>query len=385
MNPDFLLQSIKIVLESVASSPFGYVINIDGDFLKGSGNNYIAAKLHNGKLVFGKIQSVPLPDDGKKVNTFMESHDAKQFVLERSFNTVINTNSYEEYVNVEQGITVDFSTAFSCLVIKTAVYNLGLKLLNHQGSATLAFSNKQVTMPLATVERFKIDFADLIMDNFRNSWDRYNNKINRAISSAQASYRYPYAFSVVPNFRLMGFEFISEDPLKAKIINPFFVIPNSAKLLKESKMWEYMEQNSIELEYKGDLIRCYFVSSIEFCKAMNLKNHIQFPKKKTHTDNYYNLFFGTIYDRKFYNSNRVVYLCNSQDYLKTNPNAKSRISVEEFLLLDSVDREFYSAYSSLQLVARDMANLLPGNASFTAKEAKLFQMISPFTLLPKES
>lgn len=383
MQTDFLMLRIKEVLESVAKNPVGYLVNIDGEFIKTSGGSYIATKIDtNNKVVFGSIQSVTIPNSSKTVNRLTASEDAMNIVQSKALRTHVNGRDYSKFIVPYKSMTVDFSPTFSCLVIKTGIYKTGYKLMNHSlPTAVLVVNGTQVEVSAAELAQFKMDFIDETVKVFGDNWTRYHNKLISALQKNPS--KYPHTYTTIPNFRLMAFEYNTTDLDTARIVNPFLAIPSIANILKNSKMWDYMQENCVTLENNGDIIKCYFVSSIEFCRATNLKHHVIFPKAKLHSSNYYKLFFGMLYDKGFYSKNIKLYRCNDTEYLKFNPMSKSVITEDELRLLNPEDYQFYSPITVIDLVSMQMNNLINTKEPFRVKFNKVATMLSPLTLLSK--
>ena len=388
------LSKLQILLESLGKNPYGYHININGAFAKTPEGSNIAVKIEKSKMIFGTIKEIESQDESKSKKMLVESEVALNRVYSQVINTMIDDVDLSEYVLPQHQAVVEFSKLFNCIIIKSAAYALCEKLINNESTQiAIRVGGEQKVIDNTTLIRLKRAFTNLTVTNFTNSWPRYHSRLTSIISKQPKNC--PYVYTQVPQFRLLTFEQHMTDNTKTpQIFNPFMHIDDLAFLLKKSVLWNYMQNNKTVCAHEGDIYTCYFISSVEFCRATNLKHHIPFNYKGA-TEDFYNLFFGLLYPSKFYSRDSIYYRINDKDYaitkleaLKedfgTNVKLPMIITEGELYYVPEDERQFYSRVTIFQYLAGRMRGELKIDKDPLVKVEMISNMLKPFKLLMAE-
>lgn len=382
--------NLKMLLDTIGKTLYGYHININGNFIKNDAGNNIAVKIEKNKLVFGVIREVEGYENNKSKKMIVESEDAERIVYNEVTNTFIDDINLEEYI-LPNNILVKYSKVFGCIIIKTPAYRICEKIINTKSNKlVLRVGNVEKVIDSGDLIRIKRAFTNLTVDNFTKNWDRYMARLVKLISNQPKNC--PYVYTQIPQFRMMMFEEVAEEKL---IFNPFLHIEDLANLLKSSILWKYMQNNLTTVNKGTEAYNCYFISSVEFCKATNLKHHIVFRYKGS-TEDYYKLFFGLLYPSKFYNKDTAYFIIDNKEYLVSlmetakavtgNPNArvKTLYSEKDMYSIPESEHQFYRRITLFQYLAKRMRWELKDINDTVRCEEMINNMLKPFKLLMAE-
>lgn len=388
-NSSFMI-NLKMLLDTIGKTLYGYHININGNFIKNEAGNNIAVKIEKNKLVFGVIREVDGFENNKSKKMIVESEEAERIVYNEVTNSFIEDIDLAEYV-LPNNILVKYSRVFNCIIIKTPAYRICEKIINTKSNKlVLRVGSIEKVIDSGDLIRIKRAFTNLTVDNFTSNWDRYVSRLVKIVSNQPKDC--PYIYTQIPQFRMMMFDEVTEEKL---IFNPFLHIEDLANLLKSSELWRYMQNNLTTVSRGTEAYYCYFISSVEFCRATNLKHHIVFRYKGS-TEDYYNLFFGLLYPSKFYNKDTAYYIIDNKEYLLSvletakaitgNPNTriKTLYSEKEMYDIPQTEHQFYRRITLYQYLAKKMRWELKDISDTARCEEMISNMLKPFKLLMAE-
>ncbi|WP_304427874.1 hypothetical protein [uncultured Clostridium sp.] len=378
--------NLKMLLDTIGKTPYGYHINVNGNFIKNKDGNNIAVKIEKNRLIFGVIREVEGYENNKLKKMIVESKEAEEIVFDEVSNTYIEDINLADYI-LPTNILVTHSRVFNCIIIKTPAYRICEKIINTKSNKlVLRVGNLEKVIESGDLIRIKRAFTNLTVENFTDNWYRYISRLTKMIGNQPKES--PYVYTQVPQFRMMMFNEVGQEKL---IFNPFLHIEDLANLLKSSLLWRYMQNNVTIISRGTEVYNCYFISSVEFCKATGLKNHIVF-KYKGSTEDYYNLFFGLLYPSKFYNKNAVYFIINDKDYLidamefarKENVKFKTLYTEKDMYSIPELERQFFRRITLTNYLAKKMRGELKHISDSLRSEEMINAMLSPFKLVMVE-